>query len=380
MTPILTEQGKNLLLGALAGKTITFTKVRLGNGTDQNSDVLTNPLITAPLTKISIGNDYVTLTAALSNGTVTTGFHATEVGFYAQDPDDGSDDPSEILYAIGHEDMSTADYIPDKNSRILEMEYSALLFIGKAQNIAAAINSSLVYATKQDFDNHTADRNNPHNVTKEQIGLGNVPNLATNDQTPTFAPADNLKNIESGEKISVLFGKIKTSLSALLSHIINKQNPHGCTAAQIGAAPKSHTHTADQINAGTLPVRRGGTGVSSYAALASSLAKNGLSTTKVVTGSYKGNGNYGKYLYNELTFDTPPKMLIVMPTYIPNDYNFGDNDYIGTIDGFAIINGVTNYRGLTINWTDNGVMWYSPYDVLKQCNDEGIEYQYLAIL
>lgn len=40
--------------------------------------------------------------------------------------------------------------------------------------------------------------------------------------------------------------------SALTAHTGNKNNPHGVTATQIGAAPSSHTHAASNISAGTL--------------------------------------------------------------------------------------------------------------------------------
>lgn len=46
------------------------------------------------------------------------------------------------------------------------------------------------------------------NITKENIGLGNVPNVDTNNQTPTFAQNVTRENITSGEKLSVIFGKI----------------------------------------------------------------------------------------------------------------------------------------------------------------------------
>ena len=39
-----------------------------------------------------------------------------------------------------------------------------------------------VEATAEVFTNHTADKNNPHNVTKEQVGLGNVDNTADIDK------------------------------------------------------------------------------------------------------------------------------------------------------------------------------------------------------
>ena len=49
---------------------------------------------------------------------------------------------------------------------------------------------------------------NPHGTTKSDVGLGNVSNVATNDQTPTFTQASSRANITSGEKLSVILGKI----------------------------------------------------------------------------------------------------------------------------------------------------------------------------
>lgn len=53
------------------------------------------------------------------------------------------------------------------------------------------------------------------NITPAGIGLGNVPNVATNDQTPTFTQASARQNLVSGEKLSTLFGKIKKWFSDL---------------------------------------------------------------------------------------------------------------------------------------------------------------------
>lgn len=46
------------------------------------------------------------------------------------------------------------------------------------------------------------------NITPENIGLGNVPNVSTNNQIPTFTQASGRVNIGSGERLSVIFGKI----------------------------------------------------------------------------------------------------------------------------------------------------------------------------
>ena len=51
--------------------------------------------------------------------------------------------------------------------------------------------------------------------TKDEIGLGNVPNVATNDQTPTFEMAEERTVIIPGEKLSIIFGKIIKWLSDL---------------------------------------------------------------------------------------------------------------------------------------------------------------------
>lgn len=46
-------------------------------------------------------------------------------------------------------------------------------------------------------------------IDKTAVGLGNVPNVSTNDQTPTFTEASTRNNIASGEKLSVILGKIQ---------------------------------------------------------------------------------------------------------------------------------------------------------------------------
>lgn len=57
-------------------------------------------------------------------------------------------------------------------------------------------------------NNESVYRTGDVNITKANVGLGNVPNVSTNDQTPTFSQASSRANIASGEKLSVIFGKI----------------------------------------------------------------------------------------------------------------------------------------------------------------------------
>ena len=431
MTPKLTAAGKNLLLCALAGETINFTKVQLGNGPAQiptEATELVNPIIDVEFTDIDIGTSYVTLTAVFTNGSVTSGFHVTEAGYFATDPDD---ETNEILYAIGNEDESTADYVPDKTSRILEMQFDSLVFIGDAENVTAAISSSLVYASKEEFDAHTEDNDNPHGVTKAQVGLGNVPNVSTSDQTPAFTEETTLANINSGETLGTIFGKIKLAITNLINHLSARDNPHKCTAAQVGAAALAHTHSASNINNGvlptirggtgmsapasggvllgndkepmrellgtgalyaasngyptfnTLPVSCGGTGVTSMAALATALATAG-GLAKVASGTYVGNGLYGSANKRSLSFTSPPRLLVVMPA---------DNTGSAELGGFMVLSGVTSAKGgglmddvnfadsqVYYEWNGNAVSWYSSRNDYAMQNMNGKTYAYFAIL
>ncbi len=89
---------------------------------------------------------------------------------------------------------------------------------------------------------HVSDTDNPHRVDKSQVGLGNVPNVATNDQTPTYTMAPSLTDLSSGEKLSSAFGKLMKAVSSLISHISSRDNPHQVTATQVGASPSGHNH------------------------------------------------------------------------------------------------------------------------------------------
>lgn len=88
-----------------------------------------------------------------------------------------------------------------------------------------------------------------HTHTSSEVGLGNVPNVSTNNQTPTYTAASSLTALTSGEKLSVAFGKIAKAVSDLISHIGNKSNPHGVTASQISAVPTSRTVNGKALSA-----------------------------------------------------------------------------------------------------------------------------------
>ena len=93
---------------------------------------------------------------------------------------------------------------------------------------------------------HIGSTANPHNVTKSQVGLGNVPNVSTNNQTPTYTETTDLTALTSGEKMSIAFGKIAKAVSTLISHTGSTSNPHSVSKSQVGLGNVPNVATNDQ--------------------------------------------------------------------------------------------------------------------------------------
>ena len=96
--------------------------------------------------------------------------------------------------------------------------------------------------------------------TASEVGLGNVPNVSTNDQTPTFTEASTRANIASGEKLSVILGKIKKFFTDLKTVAF--------TGAYSDLTGKPTIPAA--ANNGTLTIQKNGTNVQTFTANQSS--------------------------------------------------------------------------------------------------------------
>ena len=384
MTVELTQRGIDALLYALEKqKPIVFDKILIGNGADagNNPEKLSNPQLDSAIDgdiERSTDGDFVTLTCSFSNSKVQSRFRVTETGVTIKDPSNNS---KTVLFAYGYVDDSIATVIPAPDDCLFEITQRVIVYVGATANVSKVVLASSQYAAKDDFDTHISSRTNPHGVTAAQVGLGSVPNVATNDQTPTYATAETAEAPASGEKLSVAFGKIRRAVLDLIAHIGNKGNPHGVTAEQIKAAQKSHTHSAADITSGILGITRGGTGVSDLNTLAQS-----ISDLHVVTGTYKGTGTYGSNNKTSLTFTRTPKVLLVQPTENGNQKCAGfivqqgvkQNTNGGVADDAWIGN-------LYFEWNGHTVAWYSGYlssgtAAGFQCNLKDAEYRYIAIL
>lgn len=84
---------------------------------------------------------------------------------------------------------------------------------------------------KESLDAHIGNKSNPHNVTKAQVGLGNVQNLAPADMPVSTAQAAAIADAKAAGT------KAQTDLN---THANRRDNPHNVTRAQLGLATTDH--------------------------------------------------------------------------------------------------------------------------------------------
>lgn len=252
------------------GKIIEFTKGKFGDGIRSTENIaeltdLIHPLGELPISKKSVKNSTIITTTQFSNrvgSSILPTFYLTEIGLFAKVVNaDGTDDDEHPETLIGYAFDGHGDKII--GTSLSEFIINIPLTVADVNNVTVDIDS-LVYPTLKQFEDevntrktedeelqnslnvHITDTSNPHGVTAEQIGLDKVPNVATNDQTPTYSQNSSLSNITSGEKLSVSFGKIMKAIADLISHIANQSNPHDVTAEQIGLDNVPNVATNDQ--------------------------------------------------------------------------------------------------------------------------------------
>lgn len=99
------------------------------------------------------------------------------------------------------------------------------------------------------INNHVTDINNPHSVTKEQVGLANVDNTSDLEKPISHAAQEALdgkadvEHVHEVGEVNGLQDLVDEVQVNIDNHIENKDNPHAVTAEQVGA------YTIDEVDA-----------------------------------------------------------------------------------------------------------------------------------
>lgn len=103
---------------------------------------------------------------------------------------------------------------------------------------------------------HLIDANNPHNITANTLGLGDVPNLDTTDAVNnehTHSNKSILDNIQQALTTSLknaydnVVTWVSTNGTNLINHLSNTSNPHNVTKEQLGLSNVPNTNFTNVI-------------------------------------------------------------------------------------------------------------------------------------
>ena len=177
----LTNAGQALQTKVLAGETLTFTRIALGDGQLNGQPIA--PLTALISQKATVEVDSVrvvnTTTAQVagffSNADISTGFWWRETGVFAQDPDVG-----EILY--GYTNAGDAgDYIPTVADTRIEKYIYCSIAVANADTVNITIPSSDTYIpmSQKGAAGGVATLDSGGKVPMEQLPAGQNSGLAT---------------------------------------------------------------------------------------------------------------------------------------------------------------------------------------------------------
>lgn len=192
----MTAVGQNLIAKVSSRELpLKFTGVKMGSGALGSRTVTALTALIESKLSLDIaetpkrsGTGRWNVTAVYNNSMIQTGFYFREWGIFAQDPDTqgevlvfyaNSGDSADFIPAFDGTGSTTASYIEER--------LICAVAVGNAT--VTAVLSSEQYASYDDLQDHIADANNPHKVTKAQVGLGSVDNTSDVDKPVSTAQA-----------------------------------------------------------------------------------------------------------------------------------------------------------------------------------------------
>ena len=111
-------------------------------------------------------------------------------------------------------------------------------------------------ANQADLTAHIQNHNNPHNVTKQQVGLGNVTNVEQASKQDFQHHLDNHNNPHSVTKAQIGLENVtnveQASKQEFNAHTTNLNNPHNVTKSQVGLGNVDNVRQASYDSVETL--------------------------------------------------------------------------------------------------------------------------------
>ena len=194
---IITKKGIALLTKLHSGTTLSLTRAVAGAGSVAHNDLQYQTAVTDERQEMTFSTKSYpeegtcAIPLRLRNIDVTEEYNVTQIGVYAFDPDEG-----EILYLIAQASDGVGTNVPTAAEMpTYASVWTFNVLYGQADDVTIVVDpaaAATVEEIQAIIDAHTGDTDNPHDVTAEQLGLGNVDNTRDSVKHVAFAS-------ESGE-------------------------------------------------------------------------------------------------------------------------------------------------------------------------------------
>ena len=302
-----TNAGERLLAKGLAGKTLQFTKIVLGDGALNGVSISTLTALISQKTTCEINSKKTTGTTYQVGGlllpaNIAAAFYWREVGLIALDPDDSS----EVLFSYSNAGTAT-DYIdPTATDSRFEKNIYISTGISTASSVTVSIPSSDTYAL--------ADLSNvePSVIIAALETSGVEYEKPLKDAAAKTAPVDADKvpvvdSADSSKTKLVLWSGIRSALGSVFAALNHTHTKSQITDFPTSMAPTTHAST--HATGGSDPLTPGAIGASTLFPQVTVSVDTGATVTATVgtttvTGTSVGGScilnlpNYGNWTFN----------------------------------------------------------------------------------
>lgn len=228
----LTVEGRNALNQAQAGAGLCFKSIVVGDGDApanfQTRRSLVHQLYELTELKLDVTEEGCTLTADFPQ--VEYDYYFREVGIIV------ITESGEKLYVYDNCGEDAQYIVSTTGVETREKRLRLSLIISDVADITL-LTPSILYVSYDDFDREISW------LKQNKVSTKGGDISAT---VAEFEESAELVVPESGEDISTIFGKLKKAVRELISHIGNKNNPHKVTKEQIGLGNAENTSDADK--------------------------------------------------------------------------------------------------------------------------------------
>ena len=279
---IITDKGMALLAKLAEGNTLSLVGAVAGTGYVDPDELQSQTAVSGETFDLTLATQSYpesgkcAVPVKLTNTGVTTAVMVTQVGITAFDPDDG-----DILFLISQATDGDGTEVPAESDMPgYSVSWTFYIQYGQADGVDVVVDPSNtvtaeevqtmidthnteqaphadVLATKEELAEHINNLDNPHGVTKEQLGLGNVNNTADNDKYVAYAQrageADQTKY-----SLTIRLDGGRTEGSDMWTFNGATSRSVNITADSIGAAEADHVQ---DMTAGGTGATNGATGL-----------------------------------------------------------------------------------------------------------------------